>query len=129
MTLAAPASLGAFDAAAAAEVRGLIRSNQARLALERMQLYERLDHEQHITFHGLSASAHDNLGEFQEAIRHWVRALRSTWRFKTLEPRVRTCFAETLVSTGRLALAERVAYTCRLSQVGVSVSRRFTRVQ
>src|SRR6185369_10473238 len=64
MTLASPATRVAFDSAPSAEIRALLQSNRARLALERLDLYEPVDREQAIDHLGLRAMAKDHLGEF-----------------------------------------------------------------
>jgi transcriptional regulator with AAA-type ATPase domain len=56
--------------------------------------------------------ANDHVGAFDEALRHWVRALHLTSRAKEFRARVRVSLADTLTRLGDLARAERVVQRC-----------------
>jgi transcriptional regulator with AAA-type ATPase domain len=112
MTLLSHVTARAFDESAWAEIRALLQANQARTALERMGHYEARDRAQQIQLHGLRAMANDHVGDFEEALRHWLRALHLTSRAKEMRAPVRISLADTFTRLGDLARAERVVQRC-----------------
>jgi len=112
MTLVQSPVLAAFDSSAQAEIRTLVRANQARTALERLRGYEPRDRSQGIQFYGLRAFALEHLGESRMAVEDWVRALHRTSRTRENRTRVRVCLSDSLSRVGDLARTERILLRC-----------------
>lgn len=112
MTLLQSPTRSPFESTAQAEIRGLLRSNQARAALNRLSHYEPGERSQAIQFHALRARALDQLGESRTAIHDWARALHLTSRMRELRARVRISMTDSLSRAGDLARAERVVQRC-----------------